>query len=355
MADKAGKDIKLVTDPAEIEHIARHEKTHQQALEAAGRLAREAKTIARLIAKAESGSLFNIVWHKIEGFQDISGGLLRGQVMESRDKSGRHYGLTAEVDYRRLYEINPARKEKLQDKSDISLEFNQHRATIFSIGSYDSFSAAQAKLYLIDQYFMHVLAEKGAEHTLLEVLANGVALKDDPGHADGQSYSDALRTARLVEVFRTAAVDSSNPEFRQVVGNLARALVGELGLEARRSEKREAGLMNVRIDFGKEIGRFSFTEGDRHRTARLCHEIRSGGASSYRQKFDGELTRENLQKIFIDWLAAAARERGTITAAEFGNLHGEIKAIKGVPLRTSRLGILSPFGAANGGSGPHMN
>ncbi len=348
MADKK-KDkepkIEIITDPAEIERLKNMESAHEQALKDYGREKRAERIMNKLADKFASGKVFNIVWHKIEALHKDSSALLRGHISESRDKHGKHFGLSVEVDYRKLYDM----QQNGAPKNTSRLEFNQHRATMFQAGSFKSYEAAQSHMRQLDAYLMHVLAEAGAENTILKATDDGLYICKDAAAAD-QTYSDALRTARLVEAFRANVIDATDVSFRETVGILLYALTDELDLPFERKEKEELGKLRVRCIFDREVGEFTFTDHGRDRPATMKHEIPTVDRMK-KLNFEGILTTEALQKHFIDWLAAAARERESISSRDFENLYGEIKAVKGVPLRTSKLGLLSPF-PITGTSGP---
>jgi hypothetical protein len=98
------------------------------------------------------------------------------------------------------------------------------------------------------------------------------------------------------------------------------------------------GQISTRIVFDKDIGEFTLRDRGPGKPAYMIHEIKSlNGEGGNKLKFEGALTADVLQKQFIDWLAAAALERGAISQTDFENLHGGIKAVRGVPLRTSKL------------------
>lgn len=360
----SGKDKKLeiVTDPREIHEIFKNEGAHRRSLEESARRNRVNRITAKFLDKAMSGKLFNIVWHKVESIEDVSSALLRGHVMHSRDKDGEYYTLGVEVDYAKLYKLNPDKREIAEDpKQAFKLEFNQHRATSFSAGSFESMRAAKAHMHLMDQYLMHILAEAGAENTRLELDGHKVTLRDVPETTgNNQSYSDALRTARLIQAFRTNLIDTETPDFRQVIGNLLGALAMELQLPFERQEKVDDDKTVIKLVFDRDIGEFSFSDNSEETNGKLVHQLRTGQEGKQRKtRFECELTSSALQEQFIDWLAAAARERGTISEEGFANLNGKVQSVGGIPLRSSKLGLLAPFDTTGysrfGKAGPSVN
>ena len=354
--DKKSKKLDLITDPAEVERVFKTERSHQTVLEEQARLSRIDNVTKKFLEKAASGQLFNIVWHKIISIENVNSSLLRGNIMHSQDKSGHHYSLSIEVDYGKIYDLNPDMSEHASDKDSLHRSFNQQRASIFSVGRYDSFAKAQAHMNLLDTYLMHVLAEVGAENTLLLIKGNELVIAADHENADEQSYSNALRAAKITKAFREQMIDNKKSDFRQVIGNLLMSLVNELNLPCSRVEDDELGRTKITLIFDRDIGEFSFTDEGIGTGSKMKHQIKTGQAGKQSKTiFEGDLTSNSLQKNFLDWVVSAARERELISDKDFEDLYGQITAFRGVPLRTSKLGAFAPFMIGNAKPSSSLN
>lgn len=251
--------------------------------------------------------------------------------------------LTAEPDYKKLWTANVEKKDDAENEDTYWLDFAQKRAGSFIIGHFASLEEAQSYLDNLDKMFMHVLAEQGAEGTLLSVANNRLSIGTNT-EASNQKYSDALNTARVAHTFNRVA--KNEPLSHDEALRYMMTVVHEVGIDCS-IEPGSKGIYHTQdhnFIFDTDIGEFMLKDKGLSDTPGLVFIGTPPAARSEPQVlFEGEATAETLKETFTNRVAEAARSAGLIDENKFEKLHDGVSEIAGLPLHSNKLGQHSPF------------
>lgn len=252
------------------------------------------------------------------------------------------FSLSVEVDYKQLWARNEERRADVESEDTFWLDYKQKRASSLMIGDFASVEEAQNYLNDLEKMFLHVVAEQGAESTSVAEENDDVVFTADT-EASQQTYSDALKTARTAHIFNKAAkgAELSHREALNYVDTIVRLTGIDCDIEA--GNKKVRHNRDHRYDFGHDVGILTLINNGEQEPAGLQFEGYEPGALNMSERFNGAATGESLQTVFTDWVADAAKERGTIDAETHSKLRGQVTEIAGVSLQGGKLKAFSPF------------
>lgn len=227
--------------------------------------------------------------------------LLRGRVAMAQDEPHECL-LSVEPHLPRLRALDGA--PQIRNPRSLRPTFNEARNLTLYLGAYPSLDTIESYTATLEGFFRAVLADKGAEHRILE--GDRLAPTDRETEA---TFGEALKLARDVEVYAALRAGENLP-FSQIVGRVFRSLAHTLGVNYSISEERDVA--NPReyrsVTFAYDgIGMFTFTNNGPDvpvTVTRLSH----GGGDRYYQSFEGPATMANMQRHVFNWLIDAMRE-----------------------------------------------
>lgn len=256
-----------------------------------------------------------------------------------------------------LHHEGPGAKEAVQNKKT-TLDFNQQRQPVVTLGRFESYQAARAFLSHLDQYIMHILATQPVDGKKLKVADDGrpyfrMLDKDSDGASRNYDYAQALRDSTIVEAFHRVNLGSEFT-FNEAVGRILRTVIEDIRLQPQTLSREDNDTNSLQYIFGREVGSFEIYDLGPHDTALMTRTDFTGPRSDSdgKKAFEGPVTGMSLMNQFIERLAHAAAERGLIEPQNLENYRDKISHVRGIPLDdTPGLGLLSPFQTSLPGPG----
>lgn len=248
-----------------------------------------------------------------------------------------------------LHHEGPGAKQAVQENKT-TLDFNQQRQPVVTLGRFDSYDSARGFLSHLDQYIMHILATKPVDGKKLQVANDGTPYfrmlgKDPDGTSHSYDYAHVLRDSTIVEAFHRVNLGSEFT-FNEAVGRILRSVIEDIRFQPQTLRHEKNDTNSLQYIFGREVGSFEIYDLGPCDTALMTRTDFTGPRSDSdgKKAFEGPVTGISLMNQFIERLAHAAAERGLIDTQSLENYHDKIKQVRGIPLEdTPGLGLLSPF------------
>ena len=284
----------------------------------------------------------------------IKSTLLKGHVrhcrIENKDRDPQFCViLSVGVDLHSLYSLDPNRRgiltEITGDFTQAGLNRQQYFEPIVALSEFPNIQAAESRMRELDQYLMHVLAEKGAEGVRLEIENDFPVLVEDGEKPESErNFGNAFRLARLIDAFHKVNLDQ-NLNFGMAVQRIIGTVTEDLGLPCRKDEILEGDQLSVKLSFDRDIGDFQIFDQGNDSPAYMI-QTKYGGPrnDSKTEGFRGDVTGGTLCQHFIERVTAAALERKSLDPESFDISDKQIRLVREIPMHDrSRLGLLSPF------------
>lgn len=330
--DKNNKDKPLIDIDFTPEEEERLKREFRQ--EYGRALAKKREALSEKIMNAWNGNAkFKLCDTRIVDMYTIDGLGLTARISESESPRGSAYGLSVEVNYSDLYDLHDKLPFKSKEERSLSEEFNQKRATVIQIATYDSLDELQKKFKSLNDEFLFVLLEAGAEGSRLDIQNGAYILRENDIESPANKFSDALKIARQIQYIRLLDTDE-DINYGQARLALIQPILLDTGLELNVERKyvftNEATEYKAIDDDHRDLGRYQImnTESDLSAIMTAYKSLHAQDS----QVYHGTLTGNLLQQHFFNRVFDAAAEIGLVSEKIRERIVPHITHYKGINL-----------------------